>query len=174
MFCCFRFFTSSSVIILISLVYAKAINFLFIIAPFYIFYVSGYCCRSLVKGNKCDSCKGTTVALVDIKFDAEINTFIPVNVSQFFNDINRGGLWKPNEQTFCVGTLCWQVFTELSVSKNKLQQQCLPSLNQQRVFQEIVNVIFYENFAGYALSFSTMCAKGHDVLEEISGHFLNS
>ena len=94
---------------------------MFIIASFYIFYVSGYCCRSLVKGNKCDSCKETTVASVDIEFDAEMNSLIPANVTQFFYDLICGGLWKPNEQTFHEGTLCWQVFTELSVSKNELQ-----------------------------------------------------
>ena len=84
-----------------------------------------------------------------------MNTLIPANVIQFFNDINRGGLWKPNEQTFRVGTLFWKVF---SVSKNKLQQQFLLSLNQRRVFQEIVNVFFYENFAGYAFHFP-QCAQ---------------
>ena len=146
---------------------------MFIIASFHIFYVSGYCCRSLVKGNKCDSCKESTVASVDIEFDAEMNPLIPANVTQFFNDINRGWLWKAYEQTFRVGTLCWQVFTELSVSKNELQQQFLSSLNQRRVFQEIVNVIFYENFASCVLSFPTMCAKGHNVVEKISGRFFN-
>ena len=146
---------------------------MFIIASFHVFYVFGYCCRSLVKGNKYDSCKETTVASVDNEFDAEMNSLFPANVTQFFNDINRGGLWKPYEQTFPVGTLCWQVFTELSVSKNEFQQQFLSSLNQRRVFQEIGDVSFHENFASNAMSFPTMCAKGHNVLEEITGRFFN-
>ena len=126
-----------------------------------IFYVAGYCCCSLVKGNKCDSCKETTVASIDIGVDDKISTLIPADVTQFFNYINRGGLWKPNKQTFHVGTLCWQVFAELS-TKNELQQQFLSSLNQPSVFQEIVTVIFYENSSGYTLSFPTMCAKGYN------------
>ena len=128
-----------------------------------IFYVAGYCCCSLVKGNKCDSCKETTVASIDIGVDDKISTLIPADVTQFFNYINRGGLWKPNKQTFHVGTLCWQVFAELS-TKNELQQQFLSSLNQPSVFQEIVTVIFYEYSSGYTLSFPTMCAKGYNFL----------
>ena len=136
-----------------------------------IFYVSGYCSRSLAKANKCDSCKETTVASVEIQVIDNMDTSIPQNVANFFNEINRGGLWKPNENTFRVGTLCWQVFSELSVSRNEVRQQFLSSLNQRRVFQEIINVIFYENCTDF--DFSTMCAKGHNVLEGISSRFFN-
>ena len=46
-----------------------------------IFYVAGYCCCSLVKENKCDSCKWTTVASIDIGVDDEISTFVPADVT---------------------------------------------------------------------------------------------
>jgi len=72
-----------------------------------IFYVSGYCCRSLVQTNKCESCKETTIANVDDSaFDKLGESNIPENALQFLHDINRGGLWKPNVETFQIGALC--------------------------------------------------------------------
>ena len=56
-----------------------------------IFYVSGYCCRSLVKGNKCKLCKETTVAAVDDP-DEKIDSVVPTSAIEFFDDIDRGGL----------------------------------------------------------------------------------
>ena len=71
-----------------------------------IFYVTGYCCRSLAKSNRCDSCKEVTIASVEyLPPEAEPN--VPVNAINFFNDINRGGLSKPTKEMFDVGMLCW-------------------------------------------------------------------
>ena len=48
-----------------------------------IFYVTGYCCRSLAKSNKCDSCKEVTIASVEyLAPKAEPN--VPVNAINFF------------------------------------------------------------------------------------------
>ena len=70
------------------------------------FYVTGYCCRSLAKSNRCDSCKEITIASVEyLAPEAEPN--VPVNAINFFNDINRGGLSKPTKEVFNVGMLCW-------------------------------------------------------------------
>ena len=41
-----------------------------------IFYVTGYCCRSLVRSNKCDKCKEATVAGVEERQDASISTLL--------------------------------------------------------------------------------------------------
>ena len=102
---------------------------------FVIFNESGYCCRSLIKRNKCESCKEATVAAVD-DVSNEINFVVPENAVQFFEDINRGGLRKPNLETFQIGTLCWRIFFELS--KNDLRQQFLSSLNHRDVFTDRV------------------------------------
>ena len=70
------------------------------------FYVTGYCCRSLAKSNRCGSCKEITIASVEyLAPEAEPN--VPVNAINFFNDINRGGLSKPTKEVFNVGMLCW-------------------------------------------------------------------
>ena len=80
---------------------------------------------------------------------------------------------KPNEQTFRVGTPAGRCLQSFQFQRMSFSNSSCRALNQRRVFQEIVNVIFYENFTGYALSFPTMYAKGHNVFEKILGRFLN-
>ena len=70
------------------------------------FYVTGYCCRSLAKSNRCDSCKEITIASVEyLAPEAERN--VPINAISFFNDINCGGFSKPTKEMFDIGMLCW-------------------------------------------------------------------
>ena len=46
------------------------------------FYVAGYCCRSLAKSNRCDSCKDITIAIVEyLAPEAEPN--VPINAINF-------------------------------------------------------------------------------------------
>ena len=93
-----------------------------------IFYVTGYCCRSLAKTNRCDSCKKITIASVEyLAPEAEPN--VPINAINFFNNINRGGLSKPTKQMLDVGILCWGAFAELSVEK--LKKRFLSSVEQR-------------------------------------------
>ena len=73
------------------------------------FYVTGYCCRSLAKSNKRDSCKEITIASVEY-LAAEAAPNVPANAINFFNDINRGGPSKPTKEMFDVGMLCWGHF----------------------------------------------------------------
>ena len=75
-----------------------------------IYYVTGYCCRSLIQCNKCDKCKKSTI--FDVNNDAEY--MISETAHEFFSDINRGRLWKFTRELFDVGCLCCQVFAELS------------------------------------------------------------
>ena len=106
------------------------------------FYVTGYCCRSLAKSNRCDSRKKITIASVEyLAPEAEPN--VPINAINFFNDINRGGLSKPTKEMFDVGMLCWGAFAELSVEK--LKKRFLSSAEQQSVFKEIVKIAFFES-----------------------------
>ena len=83
------------------------------------FYVTGYCCGSLAKSNRCDSCKEITIA--NVEYLAPVaEPDVPVNAINFFNDVNRGGLSKPTKEMFDdVGMLCWGAFAELSVEKLK-------------------------------------------------------
>ena len=99
-----------------------------------IFYVTGYCCRSLVRSNKCDKCREVTVAGVEEKQDASISTL--------FSELNRGGLCKPTPELFDIGCLCWRIFSELSDSN--LRKKFLSGMDQRVIFQEIVSTAFYE------------------------------
>ena len=125
-----------------------------------IFYVSGYCCRFLVKGNKCKFCKETTVAAVDDP-DEKIDSIVPKSAIEFFEDINRGWLWKSNLETFQIGVLCWRIFAELS--QHELKKQFLTGSNQRNVFSEVVNVVFHENCSDHSCSIATMCSNGHNI-----------
>ena len=134
------------------------------------FCVTGYCCRSLAKSNRCDSCKDITIASVEyLASEAEPN--VPVNAINFFNDINRCGLFKPTKKMFDVGMLCWGAFAELSVKK--LKKRFLSSVDQRSVFKEIVNIAFFESGVVPPRSVPTMCSKSHNLLEGISARFFN-
>jgi len=66
-----------------------------------IYYVTGFCCRSLVNTNRCEQCKDATVA----SFNSSPDNLIPESASEFFNYISRGGLWKPTSALISRGGL---------------------------------------------------------------------
>jgi len=127
-----------------------------------IYYVTGYCCRSLVKSNKCEQCKEATIT--DITEE-----MLPKTAHEFFSEINRGGLWKPTSELLGVGCFCWQVFAELS--GQSMQQKFLNVHNQRDVFREIVTLAFYKGVGVSPWSVTVMCAKGHNILEGLSIRF---
>ena len=69
-----------------------------------IFYVCGYCCRSMAKSNRCNACKEATVEEVD-EFLPFVEESVPSDAIKFFNDVNRGGLWKPTCDIYEIGIL---------------------------------------------------------------------
>ena len=133
-----------------------------------IYYVTGYCCRSLVRCNKCDKCKKTTVS--DVNNDAE--DVISETAHKFFSDINRCGLWKPTRELFDVGYLYWRVFAELS--RKSLSENFLKATNQRNVFKEIVVLSFYEGEIVSPWSFAVMCENGPNILEGVCVRFFNT
>ena len=54
-----------------------------------IFYVTGYCCKSLVKSTRCIECKTATVATI-AEFVPPLTTTMHEYASKFFDGINRG------------------------------------------------------------------------------------
>ena len=131
-----------------------------------IYYVTGYCCKSLVRSNKCERCKEVTTATV-----SDSDNEIPDTANNFFKDINRGGLWKPTAEAFKIGCLCWNVFAELS--SEKLRQDFLSATNQRGVFVNIVLMAFYEQAIVPPWSVAVVCEKGHNILEGISSRYFN-
>ena len=94
-----------------------------------------------------------------------------VHQREFFNAINRGGLWKPTPEIFNVGCLCWTIFAELC--QEQMRETFLSGLNQRKVFNEIVSMAFYEGKIIFPWSVSAMCNKDHNILEGISIRFFN-
>ena len=131
-----------------------------------IYYVTGYCCKSLVRSNRCDQCKQATMANINSS-----DFFIPKNAKEFFNAINRGGLWKPTPELFNVRCLCWTIFAELC--QEQMRETFLNGLNQREVFNEIMSMAFYEGKIISPSSVSVMCNKGHNILEGIFIRFFN-
>ena len=128
-----------------------------------IFYVTGYCCRSLVRSNKCDKCREVTVAGVEEKQDASISTL--------FSELNRDGLCKPTPELFDIGCLCWRIFSELSDSN--LRKKFLSGMDQQVIFQEIVSTAFYEGSIIPSWTVCVMCDNGHNILDGVALRFFN-
>ena len=135
-----------------------------------IFYVCGYCCRSLVKSNKCNACKEAIVEEVD-KTLPIMDENVPPKAIDFYNEINRGGLWKPTADIFNIGILCWKVFAEISMTE--LKQKLLRCDHQRDVFKKIVNISFYDTCAMLPWSFASICSNGHDIIDGIAMRFFN-
>ena len=70
-----------------------------------IYYANGYCCRSLVKTNKCEARKEAMIVSI-VETDIE-NKAISKNALDFIQEISRGRLWKPIAKRFYLGCLCW-------------------------------------------------------------------
>ena len=96
-----------------------------------IFYVTGYCCKSLVKSTRCVECKTATVATI-VEYVPPLTTTMHEYANKFFDGINRGGLWKPTTELYEIGCLCWKVFAELCNSD--LKKSFLSAENQQEIF----------------------------------------
>ena len=96
-----------------------------------IFYVTGYCLKSLVKLTRCIECKMATVATI-AEFVPPLTTTMHEYASKFFDGINGGGLWKPTTELYEIGCLCWKVFAELCNSD--LKKSFLSAENQQEIF----------------------------------------
>ena len=135
-----------------------------------IFYVCGYCCRSLVNSNRCNACKEAIVEAVDEELPM-LNENIPPRAINFFNEINRGGLWKPTAGIFQIGILCWKIFAELS--KTDLKQTFLTSDHQRDVFKEIVNVSFHDGCVVSPWSVAARCNNGHSLIDGLAIRFFN-
>lgn len=61
-----------------------------------IYYISGYCARSLVRTNKCTSCKESLVLDVNSHVQLEGDN----EVAAFLIEASRGGLWEPQQHLF--------------------------------------------------------------------------
>ena len=135
-----------------------------------IFYVCGYCCRSLVKSNKCNACKEAIVEEVDETLPI-LDENVPPKAIDFYNEINRSGLWKPTADIFNIDILCWKVFAEISMIE--LKHKLLRCDHQRDIFKKIVNISFYDTCAMLPWSFASICSNRHDIIDGIAMPFFN-
>ena len=133
-----------------------------------IFYVTGYCYKSMVKSTRCIECKTAAVATI-AEFVPPLTTTVHEYASKFFDGINRGGLWKPTTELYEIGCLYWKVFAELCNSD--LKKSFLSAENQQ-IFKEIVNISYFNDDVTFR-SLPALCSNGHIIVEGVSIRFYN-
>ena len=134
-----------------------------------IFYVTGYCGKSLIKSTRCTECKMATVATI-AEFVPPLTTTMHEYASKFFDGINQNGLWKPTTELYEIGCLCWKVFAELCNSD--LKKSFLSAKNQQEIFKEIINISYFNDDVAF-WSLPALCSNGHNIVEEVSMRFYN-
>ena len=128
-----------------------------------IYYITGYCCRSMIKCNKCEACKDATI---DTVHDAFVEADIPPDVLSFFNEINRGGLWKPTTAFFDVG-----IFAEIAYTN--LKHFFLNGHDQRSIFKKMVSIAIFEGSVVSPWSVPALCHKGHEIVEGVAMRFFN-
>ena len=134
-----------------------------------LFYVSRYCCKSLVKSNKCIEYKTAAVATI-AEFVLSLTTTMHEYASKPFNDINRDGHWKPTTKLYESGCLCWKVFAELCNSD--LKKSVLGAENQQKIFNEIIYIFCFNDNVAFR-SLPALCSNAHNIVKEVSMRFCN-
>ena len=96
---------------------------------------------------------------------------VPTQATDFFDEINRGGLWKPTAAIFNIGIFCWKIFAEISMTG--LKQKFMSSDNHREVLKEIVNLAFYDGYVLSHWAVSSMCTNGHAIIEGLALRFFN-
>ena len=120
----------------------------------------------MIKCNKCKACKDATI---DTVHDAFVEADIPPDVLNFFNKINRGGLWKPTTAFFDIGILCWKIFAEIAYTN--LKHFFLNGHDQRNIFKKIVSIAIFEGSIVSPWSVPALCHKGHEIVEGVAIRF---
>ena len=89
----------------------------------------------------------------------------------FFNEINRGGLWKPTTAVFDVGLLCWKIFAEIAYTN--LKHFFLNGHDQRNIFKKIVSIAIFKGSVVSPWSVPARCYKGHEIVEGVAMRFYN-
>src|ERR1043165_7857511 len=85
----------------------------------------------------------------------------------FVDSINRGGLCKPTQYAFLLGTTCWEVFEEIKNSKN-LTQMFLSAGCHRYTFEQLV-----DQATGHELVTEMYCFNNHNVKALFINRFFN-
>ena len=122
-------------------------------------YVCGACARSVIRTNKCTSCKFCLVddEHLNIEFDDSDST-----IRTFFSTVDRGGLFLPHPHIFQLGVYAWKVFQELRTTPI-LIKMLLSSPHPSQTFSLIVEEMFATEYVQDYFG-RNCCTGGHDVI----------
>uniref|UniRef100_A0A1I8G8N8 THAP-type domain-containing protein n=1 Tax=Macrostomum lignano TaxID=282301 RepID=A0A1I8G8N8_9PLAT len=137
-----------------------------------IYYVCGFCARSLVRTKKCESCRETLVcdtpsAVFDFEEPQQVK-----DASDFLAEVDRGGLLWPQEHLFQLGIMCWRTFMEVK-STPKLRDKFLSAANQRALFYHVMDLVLADNYSYQILFGRTHCTNGHELVQEVTNRFFN-
>lgn len=137
-----------------------------------IYYVSGFCGRSVSLQKKCSACRSL---LLDNGKHLPLNIDEDLKVREEFSTLlqmaDRGGLAKPSDYTFSISLLMYQYYSQV-VSNPDLRQKFLSSDNHFRVFISIMQHMFKKCNVSSTLS-SVTCSDGHTVFQFIASSLFN-
>jgi hypothetical protein len=130
-----------------------------------IYYIAGFIARSVSAAHKCFSCsnalKASDQCVLPIMTEAN-------EISDFFNQINRGGLCDPSDFVYAICLRCWSIFSSIK-SSPKLSTTFLSSSNARDLFIGVIETSLQED----ELLYHSQCEHGHDLIGAIVRKFFN-
>ena len=126
-----------------------------------IFYVSGAMARSVVRITRCEHCKEELVS-PDPLAPIEMDDAFDYGAATFLEDVNRGGLTRPNDYSFELAVNCWRVFETIK-SSSALKAQLLAAECQRSLFVKIIDRVTDISNCGQLLVSENYCVRGHDL-----------
>lgn len=123
-----------------------------------IYYVSGYCGRSVSRSNKCIHCKSILLQSLSESLDVSENE---LNSDRLFKMVDRGGLAIPSELCFTLSAYIYRYFEQI-VSDDDFLRKFFVIQNQQKTFISAV----YKKMSVCDTSkqiVKTQCSSSHEV-----------
>ena len=141
-----------------------------------IMYVTGALVRSELRLRNCDQCSSILVneetQLESCDFSENSNPGL--EMQQFINLINRGGLLNPSTVAFAVCLKAWILFNTIKSSEKSIHA-FLSSENHLQCFLAIMTEAIENDNDMYQLAMGlTECEFGHPVLRSLVARFFNA
>ncbi len=133
-----------------------------------IFYVAGYCARTLSRRTKCILCKELLLAeenvdginVIEENCSDETREGIEKN-KEYISLVSRGGLVYPSELTFSASVLVWSFYQAIKSQPEKFNLLHSPNVSAQKVFENAF-LKYLDSFEETRLSFILKtCDAGH-------------
>ncbi len=134
-----------------------------------LFYVAGRFSRSLCFHSNCMSCKERLVPAnsQNIKFSVINLSEEGTNesVSNYFNEVNRGGLTIPSELAFLTCIQAWKFYSSVIEQPELKKILHSPNLSSQELFRKSLEIFLNSAEETKATFFTDKCHQGHPFKE---------